>query len=130
MLCMKAPQIYMNDLTNNSYTEMETFNFSFRWRYLSLRNQQTCLTRDCASWWKNTSPLELWMKLLVIFFFHIQWSLVNPDAINPDASLSGRYFWGTNYMKIYSNVIYLSGRFVYLDDFAGNQSVRINEARL
>jgi hypothetical protein len=23
----------------------------------------------------------------------VQWSLVNPDAINPDASLSGRYFW-------------------------------------
>ena len=29
-----------------------------------------------------------------------------------------------------SNVIHLSGRFVYPDDFAGNQSVRINEARL
>jgi hypothetical protein len=29
-----------------------------------------------------------------------------------------------------SNVIHLSGRFVYLDNFAGNQSVRINEARL
>jgi hypothetical protein len=27
-------------------------------------------------------------------------------------------------------VIHLSGRFVYPDDFAGNQSVRINEARL
>jgi hypothetical protein len=33
-------------------------------------------------------------------------------------------------MKIYSNVIHLSGRFIYLDDFAGNQSVWINEARL
>jgi hypothetical protein len=29
-----------------------------------------------------------------------------------------------------SNVIHLSGRFFYPDDFAGNQSVRINEARL
>jgi hypothetical protein len=29
-----------------------------------------------------------------------------------------------------SNVIHLSRRFVYLDDFAGNQSVRINEAPL
>jgi hypothetical protein len=29
-----------------------------------------------------------------------------------------------------SNVIHLSGCFVYPDDFAGNQSVRINEARL
>jgi hypothetical protein len=29
-----------------------------------------------------------------------------------------------------SNVIHLSGRFVYPDDFGGNQSVRINEARL
>jgi hypothetical protein len=29
-----------------------------------------------------------------------------------------------------SNVIHLSGRFVYPDDFAGNQSVQINEARL
>jgi hypothetical protein len=29
-----------------------------------------------------------------------------------------------------SNVIHLSGRFVYPYDFAGNQSVRINEARL
>jgi hypothetical protein len=27
-------------------------------------------------------------------------------------------------------VIQLSGRFVYPDDFAGDQSVRINEARL
>jgi hypothetical protein len=33
-------------------------------------------------------------------------------------------------MKIYSNVIHLSGRFIYPDDFAGNQSVRINEAQL
>jgi hypothetical protein len=35
--------------------------------------------------------------------------------------------------KLYKNlsiVIHLSGRFVYPDDFAGNQSVRINEARL
>jgi hypothetical protein len=29
-----------------------------------------------------------------------------------------------------SNVIHLSERFVYPDDFAGNQSIRINEARL
>jgi hypothetical protein len=29
-----------------------------------------------------------------------------------------------------SNAIYLSGCFVYPNDFAGNQSVRINEARL
>jgi hypothetical protein len=29
-----------------------------------------------------------------------------------------------------SNMIHLSGRFVYPDDFAGNQSVRINEVRL
>jgi hypothetical protein len=29
-----------------------------------------------------------------------------------------------------SNVIHLSRCFVYRDDFAGNQSVRINEARL
>jgi hypothetical protein len=35
-------------------------------------------------------------------------------------------------IKLYenlSNVIHLSGRFVYPDNFAGNQSVRINEAR-
>jgi hypothetical protein len=32
---------------------------------------------------------------------HLQWSLVNQDAINLDASLSGRYFWGTNCIKIY-----------------------------
>jgi hypothetical protein len=31
----------------------------------------------------------------------IQWSLVNPDAINPDASNSRRFFGGTKYMKIY-----------------------------
>jgi hypothetical protein len=29
-----------------------------------------------------------------------------------------------------SNVLHLSGHFIYPDDFAGNQSVRINEARL
>jgi hypothetical protein len=29
-----------------------------------------------------------------------------------------------------SNVIHLSGRFIYPDDLAGNQSVRINETRL
>jgi hypothetical protein len=31
----------------------------------------------------------------------IQWNLINLDTINPNASTSGRYFWGTNYTKIY-----------------------------
>jgi hypothetical protein len=40
--------------------------------------------------------------LLVVYCDRIcvQWSLVNLDAINPDASLSGRYFWEQT-MKIY-----------------------------
>jgi hypothetical protein len=33
-------------------------------------------------------------------------------------------------MEILKVVIQLSGRFVYPDDFAAHQSVRINEARL
>jgi hypothetical protein len=38
-----------------------------------------------------------WARMSDVFLFDlkiyvIQWSLVNPDAINPDASLSGRYF--------------------------------------
>jgi hypothetical protein len=32
---------------------------------------------------------------------YIQWSLMNPDAINPDASSSGRLNSGIKYMKTY-----------------------------
>jgi hypothetical protein len=38
--------------------------------------------------------------------------------------------FGNKLYENLSNVTYLSGRFVYPDDFAGNQSVRINKARL
>jgi hypothetical protein len=37
--------------------------------------------------------------------------------------------WFTVYDDL-SYVIHLSGHFIYLDDFPGNQRVRINEARL
>jgi hypothetical protein len=32
---------------------------------------------------------------------HVQWSLINPYAINPDASLSGQFFWEQNIKQIY-----------------------------
>jgi hypothetical protein len=38
--------------------------------------------------------------------------------------------FGNKLYENLSNMIHLSGHFVYPDDFAGNQSVRINKARL
>jgi hypothetical protein len=48
----------------------------------------------------------------------IQWSLVNPDSINPDASLSGRYFWEQTVWKSikcdsFIRTLRLSGRFCW-----------------
>jgi hypothetical protein len=65
----------------------------------------------------------------------VQWSLINTDAINLDVSPHAQFFWRTKCLKsiIFDSIIrtlHLSGRFIYQDNFSGNQSVRINEAPL
>jgi hypothetical protein len=67
--------------------------------------------------------------LMVVKDLHLLWSLVNPDAINLDASTLDD-FSGNNIYEYLLNVIQLSGRFIYLDNISRNQSVRIYEAPL
>jgi hypothetical protein len=73
-------------------------------------------------WFTYNFKFETWCDHARIL---VQWNFVNPDAVNPDASLSGRYFWEQTVWKSIKMMW-----FIYPDDFAGNQSVRINEARL
>jgi hypothetical protein len=67
---------------------------------VSFKNDFTSLCNQMTSYHQTDfkcAHQELSFQVL----HDIQWSLVNPDAINPDASLSGRYFWWTNCIKIY-----------------------------
>jgi hypothetical protein len=60
---------------------------------------------------------------------NVQWSPIIPDAINLDVSPFWWYFLETTYKNL-SYLIQLSGCFIYLKYFPGNQSVLIYEAPL
>jgi hypothetical protein len=67
-----------------------------------------------------------------IIILDIQRSLVKPDTFNRINQMLHLLddISGNKLNKILSNVIQLSGRFIYLDDFPGNQSVWTNKVPL